>query len=88
MKKKLKIPKFAGETAERKFWGDFDLSAYFEPEDFVGAAFPNLKPTSRAISLRVPEFLLMRLKEQANELHVPYQSLMKRYIAEGVVERQ
>ena len=45
---------------------------------------PNLKPTSRAIFLRLPEPMILRLKEQANERHIPYQSLIKQYIAEGL----
>jgi len=50
----------------------------------VEGSFPNLKPSSRAISLRLPEPMIVRLKEQANERRVPYQSLIKQYIAEGL----
>ena len=80
MKKELKIPKFKTEDKERDFWSKIDLSEYFEPEDFTHVSFPNLKPTSRSISIRIPEYLLNRVKEKANELNIPYQSLIKEYI--------
>ncbi len=84
MRKKLKIPKFRTEDQERTFWDKINLSDYFEPADFERVSFPNLKPTSRPISIRLPEHLLIRLKEQANELDIPYQSLIKKYLAQGV----
>ena len=84
MKKPLKIPTFKTEDEERKFWADIDLADYFERQDFQAASFPNLKPSSRAISIRLPEPMILRLKERANERHVPYQSLIKQYIAEGL----
>ena len=84
MKKRLNIPKFKNEDEEREFWAKLDLSEYFEPKDFVPASFPNLKPTTRAISIRIPEYLLDRVKEEANELNIPYQSLIKQYIKKGV----
>ncbi|MFV1917421.1 MAG: CopG family antitoxin [Patescibacteria group bacterium] len=83
-KRDLKIPKFKNEDEEREFWAKLDLSEYFEPKDFVPASFPNLKPTTRAISIRIPEYLLDRVKEEANELNIPYQSLIKQYIKKGV----
>lgn len=86
-KKKLRISKFRNEDDERDFWARINLADYFQPSDFVRASFPNLKPTSRPISLRIPEYLLIRIKEKANEMHVPYQSLMKRYIAEGALKK-
>ena len=87
MKKQLKIPKFKNEDEERKFWAQVDLSQYFKPADFSSVAFPNLKPSSRSISVRIPEYILIRLKEQANELNIPYQSLMKQYIAKGLLQK-
>ncbi|MDO8470933.1 MAG: BrnA antitoxin family protein [bacterium] len=87
MKKALKIPKFKNEDKEREFWWKLDLSKYFEPSDFERVSFPNLKPTSHPISIRIPDYLLNRIKEKANEIHVPYQSLIKRYIAQGVLEK-
>lgn len=84
MKKLLKIPKFKNEDEEREFWWKLDLSEYFEPSDFERVSFPNLKPTSRSISIRIPEYLINRVKEKANEINIPYQSLIKTYIKKGV----
>ena len=84
MKKKLKIPKFKNEDDERDFWAKIDLSEYYEPSDMVPVSFPNLKPTSRSISIRIPEWLIDRLKERANEINIPYQSLMKSYLKQGL----
>jgi len=84
MKKPLKLPKFKNEDEERKFWAKIDLSEYFEPSDFVPVSFPNLKPTTRSISIRLPEYLIDRIKEQANEINVPYQSLIKGYLKKSV----
>lgn len=86
MKKKIKIPKFKNEDEERNFWLKLDLSKHFEPSDFERVSFPNLKPSSQPISLRLPSHLLRRVKEQANEIDVPYQSLMKKYIAQGILK--
>ena len=84
MKKPLKLPKFKNEDEEREFWWKLDLSEYFEPSDFERVSFPNLKPTSTSISIRIPEYLLNRVKEKANQINVPYQSLIKGYIKKGV----
>lgn len=85
MKKKLKkIPKFKNEDEERDFWSKIDLTDYFEPKDFKRVIFPNLKPTTKPISLRLPTFMISRLKTKANSLDVPYQSLIKQYIAHGL----
>jgi predicted DNA binding CopG/RHH family protein len=75
--KKLKIPHFKSEDQERNFWSHIDLADYFESADFKSVSFPNLKPSSKPISLRIPEYLLMCIKERANELNVPYQALIK-----------
>lgn len=84
--KQIKVPKFKNENEERRFWSRADLSKYFSSGDFDAVSFPNLKPTSRSISIRIPEYLLVRLKEEANSLDVPYQSLIKKYIAQGVLK--
>ena len=84
MKKELRVPKFKSEDEERAFWARIDLTDYFDLKDARPVSFPNLKPSSRAISIRLPEPMLMRLKEQANELEIPYQALIKKYIAEGI----
>ncbi len=86
MKKQIKIPQFKNEDKERDYWSKIDLTQYFDSQDFESVSFPDLKPTTRAISIRIPEFVINRVKEKANEINVPYQSLMKRYIMEGVVD--
>lgn len=88
MKKRFKLPKFKNEDEERKFWGKLDLSEYYERSDFERASFPNLKPTSRPISIRIPEYLLNRIKEKANEINVPYQSLIKEYLKAGIFSQR
>lgn len=84
MKKKLKLPEFKNEDEEREFWAKIDLSEYYEPSDMMPVSFPNLKPTTRSISIRLPEYLIDRIKEQANEINVPYQSLIKGYLKKAV----
>lgn len=84
MKKRLTLPKFKNEDEERDFWSKLDLSEYYEPSDLEPVSFPNLKPTSRSISIRIPEYLINRVKEKANALNIPYQSLIKQYISKGV----
>ena len=85
MKKQLNVPKVKSEDEERVFWAKLDLSEYFDSSDFERVSFPNLKPTSRSISLRIPEYLLDRVKEKANAINVPYQSLIKEYIKKGAL---
>lgn len=84
MKKPLVLPQFMDEDEERVFWDEVDLGDYLEPSDFKHAVFPNLKPTSEAISLRIPAYLLARVKEKANAMGVPYQALIKQFIAKGM----
>ncbi len=85
MKKQIKPPKFNSENKERDYWAKIDLTKYYRPADFRRASFPNLKPTSRSVSIRIPTYLLNRIKEEANSLNVPYQSLIKEYIRRGVL---
>lgn len=85
MKKPLKLPKFKNEDEERNFWSKLDLSEYYESSDLEPVSFPNLKPTSRSISIRIPEWLINRVKEKANALDIPYQSLIKQYVRRGVL---
>lgn len=87
MKKKLVVPKFKHEEEEAEFWANLDLSEYFEPSDFQrGVVFPSLKRTKRLISIRLPEQLLLQVKDKASKLHLPYQSLIQEYIKQGVVK--
>jgi predicted DNA binding CopG/RHH family protein len=84
--KKLKsIPRFRSEDEERDFWATHDSTEYFDWSQAERVVFPNLQPSTRTISLRLPENLLADLKVLANRLDVPYQSLMKVYLAERVI---
>lgn len=77
MKKPLQMPVFASEDEEREFWANINLADYYEPADAQPISFPNLKPTSRSISIRFPEYVLDAVKERANAMGVPYQVLIK-----------
>ncbi len=85
MTKKFKqVPKFANEAEERKFWESHDTADYFDLSKAVRVRFPNLKPSTTAISIRLPLDLLERIKIAANKRDVPYQSLIKVWLAEKV----
>lgn len=78
------IPKFKNEDEERKFWATNDATDYFDMNKQVKIDLSKLKPTTESISIRLPAYLLMRIKEIANSRDVPYQSLMKIFLAERV----
>ena len=85
MNKKLKsIPKFRSDAGERQFWETHDSSEYIDWSKAERLRFPNLKPSTTAISLRLPVALLERIKVAANKLDVPYQSLIKTWLAEKI----
>jgi predicted DNA binding CopG/RHH family protein len=85
MAKKLKtVPRFRNEEEERKFWESHDTADYFDLSKAQRARFPNLKFSTRAISLRLPQGLLDRIKISANKRDVPYQSLIKMWLTEKV----
>jgi len=87
MKKKLVVPKFQNEAEEARFWSKLDLFEYFEPSDFKrGVVFSNLKLSKKLISIRLPEELIGKVKKKANKLDVPYQSLIRQYIQQGVAK--
>ena len=77
MKKLKEIPKFKNEQVEREFWEAHDTSEYFDLSKAKSVSFPNLKKSTKTISLRLPEDMLLRLKVKANAMDVPYQSLIK-----------
>jgi predicted DNA binding CopG/RHH family protein len=77
MKKPLNLPKFKNEDEEREFWDNIDLADYYEPKDFKRVVFPNLKPSTKPITLRLPVSLLETIKVEANRRDVPYQSYIK-----------
>jgi predicted DNA binding CopG/RHH family protein len=76
------IPEFKNEEEERAFWAENDSSEFVDWSKAKRAIFPNLKPTTRAISLRLPESMLDELRQMANERDVPYQSLIKVFLRE------
>ncbi len=84
MKKQFKVPKFKNKEEEFKFFSSLDLSEYFEKSDFIPVSFPNLRHSTQSISLRMPEYILSNVKERANVLDMPYQALIKKYIADGI----
>jgi predicted DNA binding CopG/RHH family protein len=81
-----KVPKFNTEDDERDFWATHDATDYLNFSQAETVVFPNLKPSTRAISLRLPVSLIDRLKMLANKKDVPYQSLLKVLLAEKVDE--
>ena len=76
------IPRFKNEAEERAFWESQDSSAYVDWSKAKRAVLPNLKPTTRTISLRLPQHLLDSIKAAANARDVPYQSLIKVWLQE------
>ena len=84
-KKKLKeIPEFESEKQEREFWAEHDSADYVDWSRAERAVLANLKPSTKTISVRLPESLIEELKLLANRRDVPYQSLLKLYLAERV----
>jgi len=84
MKKFKSIPKFKNEDEERDFWATADTTEYFDMDKPVKLDLSRLKPSTESISLRLPSYLLARIREIANSRDVPYQSLMKIFLAERV----
>jgi predicted DNA binding CopG/RHH family protein len=84
MSKRKPIPAFKSEAEERKFWETHDSTDYVDWSTARRVRFPNLKPSTTAISLRLPISLLEQIKVAANKRDVPYQSLIKMWLAEKV----
>lgn len=83
MKKKLKkLPKFKNEDQERNFWATHDTTDYFDWSKAKVVHFPDLKPSTKAISMRLPIWLLSDIQIMANKRDVPYQSLIKTILAD------
>jgi predicted DNA binding CopG/RHH family protein len=83
MTKRLKtVPEFANEADERRFWEQHDSSDYLDWTQAQQVVMPNLKPTTKTISLRLPQHLLDSIKAAANARDVPYQSLIKVWLQE------
>jgi predicted DNA binding CopG/RHH family protein len=86
MSKKKKLPKFRDEEHEREFWSNADSSDYVDWKEAKRVVLPRLKPSQKTISLRLPAMMLAELKRLANKRDVPYQSLLKIFLAERLEE--
>lgn len=84
MNKLKKIPKFKNVDEEFEFWSNHDSTEYIDFSKAKRTIFPNLKPTLKTISIRLPESLIEYLKALANQRDIPYQSLLKMYLIERV----
>ncbi len=81
---KKKVPKFKSEAEEQRFWATADSTEYIDWDKGKRVVFKNLKPSLKTISLRLPEPMLAELKLLANKRDVPYQSLLKMFLAERI----
>jgi predicted DNA binding CopG/RHH family protein len=81
---KKKVPNFSSEDEERDFWAKEDSTEYIDWAKAKRVVLPNLKPSLKTISLRLPDLLLAEIKTLANKRDVPYQSLLKIFLAERV----
>jgi len=88
MSNRKKTPDFKTEAEEREFWETHDSTEYVDWNNAQVTAFPNLKPSTKTISIRLPEGLLERIKIEANKRDMPYQSLIKVWLAEDVEDCQ
>ena len=78
------LPKFENADEEREFWATHDSTEYVDWRRAERIIFPNLKPSTRTISVRMPESMLDELKLLANTRDVPYQSLIKMFLRERI----
>ena len=81
-----KIPKFRNEDQERDFWASHDSTEFVDWRQAKRVKLPNLRPTTRTISIRLPESMIDRLKVLANKRDIPYQSLLKMFVADKIEE--
>ncbi len=78
------IPTFKDENEEREFWENNDITEYVDLSNAKRVRFPNLKKTTKSISIRLPVDMIDALKVKANSMDVPYQSLIKMILSEGL----
>lgn len=83
--KTKQIPRFQSEDEEREFWAENSPQDYMDTSTARKAAFPDLKPSLKSISIRLPEDMIEELKILANKKDVPYQSLAKMYLAREIL---
>src|SRR3990172_8663297 len=81
-----RVPKFSSERAEREFWRRHDSADYLDWSKAKSVRLAQLKPSTRSISIRLPESLIEDIKVLANKRDIPYQSLLKLYVAQKVDE--
>ncbi len=81
-----KAPRFKNEDEEFEFWSAHDITDYVDVSKSKRLVFPNLKPSAKPVFIRLPRYLLDHLKLLAHKKDIPYQSLMKVYLAEKVEE--
>jgi len=86
IKKLKKIPKFNSEQEEREFWQKADSTEYIKYQSLENWRFPNLKLSAKPITIRLPEVLIERVKIRAHRMDIPYQTLMKQLIYEGMTK--
>jgi predicted DNA binding CopG/RHH family protein len=79
-----RVPNFASEEEERDFWAEHDSAEYVDWSQAEKVILPNLKSSTRTISLRLPEHMLDQIKLIANKRDVPYQSLLKTFLADRI----
>lgn len=84
MSKKRKSPRFENEDQEREFWTEEDSTEYIDWSQAQRLTLPDLKPSVKTISLRLPKSMYEQLKALANKHDVPYQSLIKLFLAERI----
>ncbi len=78
------IPTFKNSEEERTFWETHDTTEYFDTSKVKKVRFPNLKKTTKSISIRLPVDMIDELKVRANSMDVPYQSFIKMLLKEGL----
>jgi len=81
-----KVPRFRNEDEERDFWASHDSTEFVNWRQAERVKLPNLRPTTRTISIRLPEAMIERLKVLANKRDIPYQSLLKMFVADKIEE--
>ena len=81
---KNKLPKFKDEDEEREFWSSQDSMDYVDWTESEDIVYPKLRPTVKNISIRLPEIMIDQLKSLAHKRDIPYQSLMKTFLAERI----
>jgi len=84
MKTTKTIPTFKSDAEERAFWETHDTTEYFDTSKVKKVRFPNLKKTTKSISIRLPVDMIDELKVRANSMDVPYQSLIKMLLKDGL----